>query len=369
MKLLQIYPSVPHYRENIFLLIDNAIGGDFAFGNSLSGIKQINTSDFVGNVFKVENIRFFSLFSWQKGVQKFLRQSYDTYLISGSTRCLSTFLFCLRAKLFFREKRVFFWTHGWYGKETRLEKILKKFFFRLPNGGIFLYGNYARELMIKEGFNPEKLFVIHNSLAYEKQLALRQKLKSENIYHEHFGNNYPNLFFVGRLTKVKKLEMTIKALAKCKENGYHYNITFIGDGEVKYELEKLIEKCGLTDCAWFYGACYDEAELGRMIYNADLCVSPGNVGLTAIHSMVFGTPVVTHNDFPHQMPEFEAIHEGKTGAFFENGNVESLANTIVNWFAEYKDKREEIRQACYHEIDTQWTPQFQIEVLKKHLLV
>ena len=104
-----------------------------------------------------------------------------------------------------------------------------------------------------------------------------------------------------------------------------------------------------------------------MIYNADLCVSPGNVGLTAVHSMVFGTPVLTHDDFSHQGPEFEAIHEGETGGFFQCGSINSLVEKIANWFVENKDKRDQVRQICMKEIDDYWTPRFQIEILKKHL--
>ena len=32
-----------------------------------------------------------------------------------------------------------------------MERIMKKALFKLPKGGVFLYGNYARELMINEG--------------------------------------------------------------------------------------------------------------------------------------------------------------------------------------------------------------------------
>jgi hypothetical protein len=92
-------------------------------------------------------------------------------------------------------------------------------------------------------------------------------------------------------------------------------------------------------------------------------VSPGNVGLTAMHTMVFGTPVLTHDDFPHQMPEFEAIKESETGSFFKYGDVESLADGISRWFDEKQDKRDEVRTACMYEIDTNWTPQFQLNVL------
>jgi glycosyltransferase involved in cell wall biosynthesis len=118
---------------------------------------------------------------------------------------------------------------------------------------------------------------------------------------------------------------------------------------------------------WFYGACYDERQIAELIYNADLCIAPGNIGLTAMHSLVFGCPAISHNDFKWQMPEFESIHPGITGDFFEMGNVESLADIISRWFAEHKGKREEIRQACYNEIDTYWTPEFELSVLKNAL--
>ena len=129
----------------------------------------------------------------------------------------------------------------------------------------------------------------------------------------------------------------------------------------------MATELGLEKNVWFYGPCYDEKELSGLIFNADLCVSPGNVGLTAMHTMVFGTPVLTHNDFPHQMPEFEAIHEGETGAFFTLDNIQSLADGISKWFVQKSNKREEVRKACMKEIDENWTPQFQIEVLKKYL--
>lgn len=361
-----IYNFAQHYREDIFLLIDKTFKCDYLFGRKLVDIKEMDTSKLHGGVKKVDYYRYHGI-GWQRGIASMDVKPYDAFIMLGETHNLSTWLFSLRLRLFHPRKKLYYWSHGWYGKESWSEKMMKKVFFRLPNGGTFLYGNYARNLMIKEGFNPDKLFVIHNSLAYDKQLALREKLQKDSIYQDHFGNDNPNLFFVGRLTRIKQLDMALKALQKCKDLGYDFNLTLIGDGMAKDELMVLTEELGLMDRVWFFGASYDEAELGKMIYNADLCVSPGNVGLTAMHSMVFGTPVITHNDFPHQMPEFEAIHEGVTGGFFEYGNIDSLANSIVKWFVEHDGQREVVRQACYNEIDTEWTPKFQIEVLKKVL--
>ena len=368
MKICLIYNFAQHYRTSIFKLIDQEYDCSFVFGNEYLNIKKMDYSLLRGEVTEVPTKRLSGGWLYRPGIQKYLRKDFDCYLILGESRALSTWLFCIKAKLFHPRKKVYFWSHGWYGKESRVERLLKKLFFRLPNGGVFLYGNYARQLMIKEGFNPEKLYTIHNSLAYDEQVSVRKQLAIKPIYKGHFGNDNPNLFFVGRLTTIKKLDLVLKAMARLKEKGQYYNMTFIGGGDVQEELEALSNRLGLSDNVWFYGPCYDEKALGEMIFNADLCVSPGNIGLTAMHALVFGTPALTHDDLPHQMPEFEAIREGVTGTFFKNGNVDSLAEKIANWFEKHKDDREVVRKDCMKEIDESWTPQYQIEILKKYLV-
>ena len=362
MKLCQIYNFAPHYRTEIYVKIAETFDTDFVFGKSVKDIKKANYELFDANVIETDIINKYGIV-YQKGILEQLNKDYDAYILTGETRNISTWLFLLLAK-FYAKKKVFLWSHGWYGKETWLERIIKKIFLKLPNGGILLYGNYAKDLMVKEGFDEKKLFVIHNSLAYSKHLALRKYAKESSIYVEHFKNDNPNLIFVGRLTSVKKLEMVLEAMAINKTHGKDYNLTLIGGGERKEYLEKLSLDLGLQDNVWFYGPCYDEKILSELIFNGDLCVSPGNVGLTAIHSLVFGTPVLTHNNFPYQMPDFEAIREGETGCYFEYDNVQSLAIEINKWF-DISTNRDTVRKVCMDEIDNYWNPTYQIEVLKK----
>ena len=347
--------------------MDKTFNCDFVFGDSMGDVKKMDYSLIHGNITETHTKRLLGGWYYQPKVISQLWKSYDYYILLGETRAISTWLFCILARLFCPRKKVFFWSHGWYGKETNLERIIKKILFHLPNGGVFTYGNYARELMISEGFDPNKLYTIHNSLAYDKQLEIRIALSKSNVYQEHFKNEDPNLFFVGRLTPIKKLDQILRAMSLCQKNDHYYNLTFIGGGQEYENLVSLSKELGLIDRVWFYGPCYDEKELSTLIYNADLCVAPGNIGLTAMHSMVFGTPAITHNNFPYQMPEFEAIKEGVTGSFFEMDNIESLATTIIAWFDNNKYRRKEVRKACMEEIDNEWNPYYQIEVLKKGL--
>lgn len=364
-RLLVVYNSAAHYRESIFRLMDESFDCDYVFGQENGNIKQFDTSVLDGAVTLVKNKRI-GHFYYQHGVlRKSLRNNYDRLLFLGDTRCISTWISSMLVRLFCPFKRIYFWTHGWYGKETKKERCLKVFFFRLANGGLFLYGNYARDLMVMQGFNPEKLYVIHNSLSYQQQYGLRSCLEGHTVFRNHFHNVFPTLLFVGRLTKVKHLDLLLGALCRTENP---YNLVVIGDGSEKEMLVDLTHRLALDERVWFYGPSYDEKELSRLIGNADLCVSPGNVGLTAMHSMVYGTPVLTHNDFMWQMPEFEAIHEGETGAFFNRDDVDSLARAIDDWFSQEGYNRELIRKNCYAEIDNYWTPKFQLEVLKEYLI-
>ena len=365
-KICCIFRRPALYREPIHRLMEKEFDCDWYFGDDEGGIKCYDTSLY--NHCTILPVRhLFSSLYYAKGELRLLfRKDYHTYLMLNSTHNVSVWFFALIKRLFFRKKRLYYWCHGWYGKESFLERVIKKFLFKAADG-IFTYGDYARNLMIREGIDGSKIYPIHNSLDHKRQVELRNCGLASDVYKQHFQKNYPVLIFIGRLTAVKQLDMIIQAMAILKKQGHNYNLVFVGDGTEREKLESLIKQERLREQVWFYGACYDEAINAKLIYNADLCVAPGNIGLTAMHSLVFGTPAITHNSFEWQMPEFEAIKEEKTGAFFERGNVESLAIAIQNWFNTHSD-REKTRKECYREIDENWTPEYQIEILKNHLV-
>ncbi len=364
-KLCLILNLAPHYRRAIYNAIEKEFDCDWYVGDSVDDIKTMDPNEF--RFCKVLKNRFIYKHNYiQSGMLQLLfDKRYARYLVTGEIRNISLWCFLLMSKLFFG-KKVYAWTHGNNGKGGRLSNMVKRLFNSLCDG-IFVYGNYARNYMISQGVNPNKLYVIHNSLDYQKQLECRNKLVSTNIYKEHFNNEYYNLIFIGRLTAVKRLDLLLDAMRLLSLENKFYNLTFVGDGVERDKLKQMVDSYGLGDRVWFYGACYDEYKNAELIYNADLCVSPGNVGLTAIHSLMFGTPVATHNNFLMQMPEFEAVVEGVTGTYFDYLDVQSIVNVIDAWFNKYGEEREKIRQNCMREIAENWTPQYQIDVLKKNI--
>lgn len=364
-KLCIIFSHASLYRESIYRLIDKTFDCEWHFSDEDSGVKRFDTNIF--DDVSIHKHRVFKRFHWMDGINKLLScKENKTYLMIAGFVDLSCWLFYLRAKLFYPYKKIYLWGHGWYGKETKVQSFIKKLIINSVDG-IFCYGDYAKGLMVKEGIPTDKIFPIHNSLNYDEQLRLRKSIKETNIFKNHFNNNNPNVIFLGRLTEVKKLDQIIKSIAIIKSKGFNCNLTFIGDGPTMSKLESLVKKLKLKDCVWFYGSCFDEAKNAEFIYNANLCVAPGNIGLTAVHSMMFGCPVISHNDFKWQMPEFEVIKPGKTGDFFERDSIEDLAEKIQNWLNVHKDNTDAVRRACEEEIDLRWNPYFQIEVIKNNL--
>lgn len=365
-KLCLYFNDLALYRRAIYKKIDDEYDCEWYIEDVDTGVKEFEKQEL--KKVAMLPIRKIGPFYMTKGLKKILNNHSDIYFMLGATRNLSLVLFCLKKKLFFPQKRIYFWTHGYYGKEGWLEK----FFWKRPMlklaDGIFTYGDYARKLMIEDGFDENMIFPIHNSLDYDTHLLLREAMKPSNIYSGHFNNNNPVIIFIGRLTKIKKLDMLIKAVSILNKKGEEYNIVMVGDGSERAMLEKKVLEEGLRDQVWFYGACYDEKENAELVFNADLCVAPGNIGLTAMHVLMFGCPAVTHDNFSMQMPEFEAIIPNSTGDFYKYGSVESLVDTISKWFSNHSKEREKVRNACYLEIDKNWNPNYQMAVIKKNLL-
>jgi glycosyltransferase involved in cell wall biosynthesis len=360
-----IFNVASHYRSPIYKLIDQELKCDFFIGDRVEmPLKLMPYNELTGFKKTLKYTPLLGKFYWQKQSVGLAFLNYKHYIITGEPFCVSTWFILLITKLL--GKKTYLWTHGWYGDETPTKKNLKKLFFGLSSK-VLLYGDYARNMMIKEGFTPEKLICIYNSLDYDSQIKVRDHLSATAIYSNHFKNNYPVLFYIGRIQKAKKLELLIDALNTLNNKGIKCNLIIIGQETDDTSIQKIVSEYKLDKQVWLYGPCYEENEISELIYNADLCVVPGDIGLTVMHSNVYGTPVVTHNNFSKHGPEFEAITQGITGDFFKEDDLEDLCNKIIAWTNLSADRREFVRQKCYSILHEKYNPHVQINIIKNVL--
>lgn len=358
----------PHYRKEIYLLLEKDLGVTFYFADKTlaHNLKKLDYALFSKHPVELKFYRIFKNFNWISGsISLPYKTTYKNYVITGEPFCLSSWLLMMVAR--FSGKKVYTWTHGWNGGEQGMKKLIKRTYLKLSHGH-FIYGNYAKNLMVENGFDANKLFVVYNSLHHSEQKIIRSKLSFSNIYLTTFGNSFPNICFIGRLNRQKRLGLLLEAQTICeKQFGIKFNIIFIGNGPDEKYLRDTTEKNRNAGSVCFFGACYNEEKLGELIYNADLCVSPGEVGLTAIHVLGYGTPVITHNNFVNQMPEFEAIENGITGYFFKEGDANDLALKINLWFKKFPSKTDDLVSDCFRVIDEKFNPSYQMKVFSEVL--
>lgn len=361
-KICCVFNYNPHYREEIYLKMDKELYCDFYFGDiEKNSIKSVELSK-IKNAKRLKTRIIIGNWNWiTNSIKLSFLKKYRQYILTGEPYCLSSWFILIINKIL--GKKTYLWTHGWYGNEKGIKKGIKKIYFELADN-IFLYGDYAKKLMIKEGFSKNKLIVIYNSLNYEKQLKIRNDIKKSTIFTDFFSNDNPVLIFTGRLTKVKKLDQLLKVQSILLDKGIEVNVFIVGSGGEEENLKKIVKSNGNESNVYFYGPCYDEEKIANFYYNSAVCVSPGNVGLTGIHAMSYGCPVISHNSLSEQMPEFEVIENGETGFFFEKDNIKSLALNIEEIL---QLNRETLKTNCFKKIDDKFNTRFQMNLLKSHL--
>jgi len=334
---------------------------DFIFGDIEFGkIKEVDLNKFRKSVRKHHTIRIKGPINWISGTIKYVFKNYNHFIITGEPYCISSWLILVICKIL--NKKTYLWSHAYYGNETFFKRLLKNVYFGLGSKTL-LYGNYAKQIMINNGFKRSKLEVIYNSLNYENQINIRRKLHQTDVYQIIFRNDNLTFVFTGRLTKVKKLDYLFKAVNILKKQGIYVNVLLLGDGDQKDYLQELGSMLNISDQIHFYGSCYDEEKIAEFYFNAAACVSPGNVGLTGIHAMTYGCPVISHNNFKEQMPEFEIISEGVTGFFFDQNNVISLADVMKK----VVNNSNKMRESCFKVIDEKFNTRYQIKQFKEIL--
>lgn len=299
---------------------------------------------------------------WQRGlIGLALSPRWKAIVYLGSPNYVSTWISAALARL--TGKRVLFWSHGWTKPPRGLRSLTRNIFYGLAND-LLLYGRWAKCIAIEQGFDPARVHVVSNSLdveAQRKALAAIPAGRPAEVRRELFGEDRtPVLCCTTRLTRLRRLDMLLDAVARLRDQGRTVNVAIIGDGPERANLQTHAQRLGLKVA--FLGACYDEGRIGEVLLASNACVAPGQVGLTAMHALAFGVPVITHGDASKQMPEFESIVPGSTGSLFEEGSVDSLAAAIEPWIRT-STIEPATRQACRTMIDRFWNPAFQTEVI------
>lgn len=375
-KVVIQYPFIPHYRIPIFQLLAGSTHYDFMFWAGKSSPDKFLKSSFNGTGLRIEEIPLTTVkiplinkvFEFQfSALQKLLKYRPDVYIILANPNSISSWFCMILARLV--GCTVLTWTHGFLVNEAGFKGYLRALFYKLAHGHL-LYGNRAREIMTKKGFDKKRLDVIYNSLDYAIQSSLRDTLNlaDREQTRKQLGIDIDGLVLIsiGRLMTKLKLDQAIRGLEILNSMGRKTYLLVIGDGPEKRPLELLVNELNLTSHVIFYGACHDESVLSRLYNASDISVVMGKVGLSAMHSLAYGIPMITNNSSTQHFPEIEAITEGETGWFFKENDISSFVNKI-----QYLPYRGKYYWQCIRTIEGHYTPARQLvfieDAIKKYL--
>jgi glycosyltransferase involved in cell wall biosynthesis len=379
-----IYHYFASYRQPVFTKLMESKKIQFSLYSGILSDIEIKKIDPDISLKKIDDggLRWFFLKNkwflknkllWQSGLITLMSKGdYDSVIFLGSPYHISTWFAAIVAR--FRKKKVFYWMHGVYKDKITFIDYFKLFVFYKIADGFFLYGRRAYNILNWHKVKPqENIHIIYNSLDYEKSLEFRKMITEVDIYDyrvKYFNDkNTPIVVFIGRLNSVKRLDMIIEAqnYLRLKYNKNFFNTLIIGDGEEKQKLEKLVDQYDLSKKVSFLGAIYDEEINSQALMYADLCITPGEIGLTAIHSLAYGTPVISHDNLNIQMPEIESINKGVNGDLYKYNSLEDLANVIENWLLAKPIKDQSLVNDCYKIIDDYYNPDYQLKIFESVL--
>ena len=265
----------------------------------------------------------------QSGSLSLLRSGhYETIIAEFNPRILSNVFACLYARR--RGLKFIWWGHGFRPKSGPIEKWIYRYLAGLADALIF-YSAAGAEEFTQKGIPTEKTFIAWNSINLEEiaHLALPTPIEDRT-----------RILYIGRLIAEKKTALLIRGFALAAAHlDPKTKLTIIGEGPESERLQRLAHDLAVSDSVEFVGSVYEQAKLAPYFNTAWVSVSAGYIGLSAIHSLAYGLPMIVADKEPHS-PEIAAIEEGVNSVFFPSDDPEALSKALMELAADpVKQKR------------------------------
>jgi glycosyltransferase involved in cell wall biosynthesis len=200
--------------------------------------------------------------------------------------------------------------------------------------------NFQRDKVIELGLPAEKVTTIPNFI------------DTNDIQPNCEPGDY--FLYFGRLEKVKGLFTLIEAASSLKD----IPLLIAGDGEIRLELEQLIEQKELKHVHLLGFKAGNE--LQQLIRNSICTLVPSQwyetFGLTLIESFAHGRPVIASSIGGI----CEIVSDTIDGFLVPPKNVEILREKML-WMAEHRHEAVEMGQAGRKKVETQFNPEIHYE--------
>ena len=201
------------------------------------------------------------------------------------------------------------------------EHLYDKLFSR---GDFFIANcNFFRQRAIALGCDERKIIVLGSGIDCERFRYQARHLET---------NSTIRITTIGRLIEKKGIEYGIRAIAKLAliHPSIEYNI--VGDGDLKEELQQLIQKLNITDKVKLLGS-KNQQEIIEILDKSHIFIAPCVTGFdgnqdapvnTLKEAMAMGLPVIStfHGGIP------ELVQDGISGFLVPERDVDALTQKL-----------------------------------------
>ena len=206
-------------------------------------------------------------------------------------------------------------------------------------GDLFLpISEHWREKLIELGCPPEKIRVHRmgidcRSFAPIERSPVKQAVATSSSYCPSSQRKQPlKLISVCRLTEKKGLEYSIRAVARLAAKYYPVEYSIIGDGELKTQLQQLIDSLNLNHRIKLIG-WQEKSAVIALLQAADVLLAPSvtaqngdreGIPVALMEAMAMGLPVLStiHSGIP------ELVEDGVSGFLVAEKDIEGLVEKL-----------------------------------------
>jgi glycosyltransferase involved in cell wall biosynthesis len=207
--------------------------------------------------------------------------------------------------------------------------------------GYIAYTAGGRQRLLAAGLDPDRVFVVGNTLDVEGEIELHGELAEvpEQQLRKELGLRPGSvvLLFLGRVYAEKRLGELVEVLRELRRRGLDADTVeavAIGDGP---DLDRVRAAAGDLGGLHFLGELREREQVARYMRVAAALAIPGKVGLAANHAFAHGVPAITRAGDLHA-PEFEYLDP--TNSIVVEGGLDRYTAAIAEFVARPERRRE-----------------------------
>jgi glycosyltransferase involved in cell wall biosynthesis len=211
---------------------------------------------------------------------------------------------------------------------SSLQRALRRLLLGRADG-FFAWGEPARDYLISQSVEPDRISVVPQSIDVEDWNRLRPQ-QSRTSLRAELGLSSITFLLVGQLVERKGIDRFIKSWAALPSSmTSKATALIVGAGELESELSALSLRLGARNIA-FMGNL-SSSELAKYYTACDVLVFPSLEdvwGMVVNEALLFGMPVLGS---VHAGAVQQLVYEKETGLVFDPNDIPEFTRILARW--------------------------------------